>query len=623
MIVPFTEGSAVSPAERVAGLHLERRHWLAIAIIVGAVLGAVVVGALSTTVGSRTAGAVAIFILAIAVAALLSVPAVAFVALVDRRERESPSLYAVAIGSGMLGATGLALALNTAAMRSVFDILADAQTGAVSVTGRAELTELATAILVVPPIEAVAMAIVLVALAFVLRGQFFTMRDGIVFGLLVGIGFNVIETPFAIMRGYAETGSAPWAPQLIGRFVFLGINGAALYAALLGAGIGYALQRGGLRGMLGLIGGTITSIAAHMSHNALTGLVLALVLVILGHDPGAAADATSFLASVPAPVYWLGIAVATVASQWWAYLLLGILLVRSARYDRRVIRHELEDELGISITQEDLDAVVSEHLFGSRRIAGLDRRTNRKLVDAQNRLAFSRTRARRHDRDPDTDPQVFACRAEIAWMRSATAPPPAGVVESAARTERLARQLAGIGSTGRSDTPFVAIAIGTATASRSARSRPALRSARRLIPIIWRWVMTNTPKPSSGIAALLPGLPAPNQPRVRSMSRVRPGPAGSSTIAQLTLNSWGIDDDIIPPDIASPGVSVFGIDAAVRFCQAWAISVSTYRTSASFGSTSLASKPPSGWVGTMSPTSRVWCSGRIASALVPFMSSRS
>lgn len=414
----------MGPQDVVARPRLERRHWLIVRIGVAAAVGAAAIGMLTTGPASVTLDALWIFVLALAVAAVLSLPAVAFVGLIDRRERASPWLYLLAIGFGMFGAAGLAFALHVAAMRSVFDVLADAQAGAVGVTGLGDPATLATALLLGPPIEELAKGIALVLLAFVLRGQFFTMRDGIVFGLLVGIGFNLIETPFAVMRAYAETGVAPWAPQLIGRFVFLGVDGHALYTALLGAGIGYALQRGGIRGMLGLVGGTAASIAAHIVHNALIGLLLAVFFVMVGHDPGAVTDASAFLASIPAPTYWLGVALATIVTLWWAYLLLGILLVRGARYEQRVIRHELEDELGISITREDLDAVEVEGLFGSRRIPGLDRRTNRRLVNAQNRLAFYRARARRHERDPDTDPQVFACRAEIAWMRAATAPPP-------------------------------------------------------------------------------------------------------------------------------------------------------------------------------------------------------
>jgi len=44
------------------------------------------------------------------------------------------------------------------------------------------------------------------------------------------------------MKGYLETGDAPWTTQLIGRYAFFGLSGHALYTGLLGAGIGLAVQ---------------------------------------------------------------------------------------------------------------------------------------------------------------------------------------------------------------------------------------------------------------------------------------------------------------------------------------------------------------------------------------------
>ena len=49
-----------------------------------------------------------------------------------------------------------------------------------------------------------------------LRAEFDNMRDGIVYGALVGLGFNWFEAALYVAQGYAENGVAPYgmAPSL-------------------------------------------------------------------------------------------------------------------------------------------------------------------------------------------------------------------------------------------------------------------------------------------------------------------------------------------------------------------------------------------------------------------------
>ncbi len=409
----------MGPSGLVAGSRLEQRRWLIVTMIVLAVLGQAALATIAQTLGDRAPDQLRVFFEALAVAAILTIPAVAFVAWIDRRERESPWLYAFALGWGMLGATGLSIALNGMAVRDVFHALSAAQSGAVSPDGLADTARLLTAIFLGPPIEELTKAIALLLLAFLLRGQFFTMHDGIVFGLLVGLGFNLLEVPFYVMNGYADVGVVPWDQQVIARFVFLGINGHALFTALFGAGIGYFLQRGGMRGVLGAIGGAAAGILAHMAHNGLVGLAMLLMLMFLGHPMPYDMDAATFVSSLPDVVYWLAVALATLLVLWWAYLLLAILLIRSARYEARTIQEQLKDEIGRTITAEEYAGVTSEERFGLRTIPGLDRRASLDLVNAQNKLALLKARAIHLGRDPETDPQVLAWRTEIARLRTA------------------------------------------------------------------------------------------------------------------------------------------------------------------------------------------------------------
>ena len=111
------------------------------------------------------------------------------------------------------------------------------------------------------------------------------MRDGIVYGALVGLGFNWFEAPIYVAQGYAETGVAPWGMQLGWRFALFGLGGHALFTALFGASLGLALQtrRRWLR-MLAPIGGLVLAIAAHAVNNVLP-LLFALAAADTGEPP--------------------------------------------------------------------------------------------------------------------------------------------------------------------------------------------------------------------------------------------------------------------------------------------------------------------------------------------------
>ena len=105
---------------------------------------------------------------------------------------------------------------------------------------------------------------------WLLRAEFDNMRDGIVYGALVGLGFNWFEAALYVAQGYAETGVAPYGAQLGGRYALFGLGGHAMFTGIFGAFLGLAIQtqRRWLR-ILAPIVGIVLAIAAHMVNNAL------------------------------------------------------------------------------------------------------------------------------------------------------------------------------------------------------------------------------------------------------------------------------------------------------------------------------------------------------------------
>src|SRR5262245_66668581 len=82
-----------------------------------------------------------------------------------------------------------------------------------------------------------------VALIFcLLRDEFDGMRDGFVYGALVGVGFNWFEGPLYVMQGYVRDGVAPYSLQLGVRYGLLGLGGHAMFTGMFGLFLGLAAQ---------------------------------------------------------------------------------------------------------------------------------------------------------------------------------------------------------------------------------------------------------------------------------------------------------------------------------------------------------------------------------------------
>jgi RsiW-degrading membrane proteinase PrsW (M82 family) len=178
-----------------------RKPWAAVLILVA--LGVLILFALLQLVSIfafAPANVLRVFFSALGLAIVAGLPALALIWYLDRREREAPWLFFGALFWGMLVATGLALFLNGEGALLIFNFYT--RSGLASEVpsqdaGRA-LVQYLTAVLVGPPVEEIVKGLALILLIWLLRGEFNNMRDGIIYGALVGLGFNMMETAFYI-----------------------------------------------------------------------------------------------------------------------------------------------------------------------------------------------------------------------------------------------------------------------------------------------------------------------------------------------------------------------------------------------------------------------------------------
>jgi RsiW-degrading membrane proteinase PrsW (M82 family) len=353
-----------------------------------------------------------VFFAALAGATTMSIVPLAILWFLDRRERETPWLFAVAFLWGAFIATGLALPFNSAILHAVEAWVA--RNPIIGETLGPDAALMIGAPIAGPLVEEVTKGLGLVALFALLRAEFDNMRDGFVYGALIGLGFNWFEAPLYVAQTYAEFGTPGWGMQLGWRYALFGFAGHAMFTGLFGASLGLALQtrRRWLK-IIAPLAGLALAVLAHAYNNVLP-LVFAIAARAAGEPPREAGEPPPDIGLVEA---WVSGSLAQLTLFLPFVLLMGFALWRSGAWERRVIREELAGEVGRCVSPTEYQDIVRDRAFRTRRIDELHPAVSAALVNAQHELAFRKRRARDEGADPETDPLVAAWREEIRLLR--------------------------------------------------------------------------------------------------------------------------------------------------------------------------------------------------------------
>jgi len=382
----------------------------AIACLVLLLLIAAAVAALTfVTMGGN---GTTVFARALAASSALSLVPLAVLWWLDRRERESPWLFAIAFLWGGVIAAWLSMPLNTLILMGIDQWVA--QHPQVTQVLGADATRMIGAPLAAPLVEETAKGLGLVLLALLLRAEFDNMRDGFVYGALVGAGFNWVESALYVAQGYVQFGDAPWGLQLGARYALFGLGGHVLFSSLFGAFLGLARQmKSGWRWLVPCAG-LLLAMAAHAVNNVLP-LVGTLIQGAAGTPPPQTIEAPPPVGFVEA---FLSASLMNLVVFLPFVLLIAWLLVRSGRWEREVIRSELATEPSDIVTAEEMAAIERDGAFRTRRIDRLRPKQSAGLVRLQHELAFRKRRERLRDRDPEDDALVARWREEIRRLRA-------------------------------------------------------------------------------------------------------------------------------------------------------------------------------------------------------------
>jgi RsiW-degrading membrane proteinase PrsW (M82 family) len=173
-------------------------------------------------------------VLAVVLLTLYAIPFLLFVYRLDLFEREPMTMVGAAFAWGGLVATSLALSGNQA----LFDLA--------SKLGSPELAGRWGPALAAPPVEETLKVLGVVILVLIARDQFDTPLDGMVYGAVVGLGFQVVENFIYCMNAIELAGGDREVVPVLGIFLvrsLVGLWSHATYTAIAGYGVGYFASR--------------------------------------------------------------------------------------------------------------------------------------------------------------------------------------------------------------------------------------------------------------------------------------------------------------------------------------------------------------------------------------------
>ena len=363
-------------------------------------------------VGGLGSEAAQVFLRALALSSALSVVPITVLWYLDRRERETPALYAAAFLWGGLIATSFALPLNTAVLQAVAAWLEHNASLREMLGPEAAL--MIGAPLAAPIVEETTKGIGILLLFWLVRGEFDNTRDGFIYGALVGAGFNWFESALYVQQNFVQFGTAPFGFQLGARYAWLGLAGHAMFSGIFGAAVGYArVTARRWWGAIVAVAGFLAAMLAHAWNNGLP-LLFAIAQAREGKAPPTEVEAPPALGLFEA--MWQASLSNLVIFLPFVILLVWILR-KSGERERRVIREELADEVDGAVTADEYRAILADKRFRTRRIDARNVGASKALIDAQHELAFRKRRLKLRDHDVASDPVLVARRAQIAGLR--------------------------------------------------------------------------------------------------------------------------------------------------------------------------------------------------------------
>jgi RsiW-degrading membrane proteinase PrsW (M82 family) len=249
------------------------------------------------------------------------------------------------------------------------------------------------------------------------------VRDGLIYGALSGMAFNIVELGTYIwLDSFPELGWGAFAAQA-GRLGLLGVDSHVIWSALLGAAIGYATMATTRKGRYGVPIAVFLLVAfTHTLQDTLGGAFImvaiqAPLMLLQGVDMDSTAQVASFNQQYGALTSILEMLVINIV----IIPILLVAIIRSGNWERRVIKNQLQDEqsedVTAPVTKQEYEGVVAEKRFHVRRVPDYPRKVSNAIRNSQNKLAFRKEQLQVHGSSLGEDLLAQAWREDIVELR--------------------------------------------------------------------------------------------------------------------------------------------------------------------------------------------------------------
>lgn len=251
-----------------------------------------------------------------------------------------------------------------------------------------------------------------------------TKKDGMVFGALGGIGFNIIEIALYITKGIMS-GEKTWTQAIYAhstRLAILGFGNHVIWSAFIGLGLGMVAEssKKGLRKWLPFILIYLLVSTIHSLFDLfLAGIFLVLSLIVLNlvTGKGVNIEAENVSLDEPGPLRTSAII------EHFAYNVIFIIIIirqlfKSAKFEQELNIHQLQDEPPHVITEDEKSILRSEGRFGFRRYPALPKDLSKKIVKLQNLVAMQKHVLCSEKKSQTDSEELRSLREEILSLRT-------------------------------------------------------------------------------------------------------------------------------------------------------------------------------------------------------------
>ena len=246
-----------------------------------------------------------------------------------------------------------------------------------------------------------------------------TKKDGIIYGALGGIGFNIIEISLYISRALKDVSVTEAISTHSTRLAIWGFGNHVIWSAFVGLGIGMFVQskRRGFKRWLLPIGIYLIVAVAHSAFDlGMSSVVILLISMVLSYFQGTSIHDLDFSLTTN------GIARTSAILEHGVYnaIFIAILIwqgVKSVIWEQKMIVKNLLSEHDSIVSKEEKILIKNEGDFFSRRYRSIPRMVSKRLIKYQNLLAMFKHYVTEEEKDVDSVKEIKDLQHAIIELR--------------------------------------------------------------------------------------------------------------------------------------------------------------------------------------------------------------